>query len=392
MSWLGRALGDFGSQVGQGYDIAQQWRQRLLDMQMRQAQQRIADVKGPLEIQEIQARLKHMNDPQPQGIVGLPGGGTAGATFTPGAAPGHEYNFQTLAPGAPGPDKAAIKQQIKAMAASAPKEYQAPISGYADSIDQGEDPLKALEKAQTLLGQAAGKAESQANKPEFKVDTKDGIVTAANGQQWAFDDPNMPPKAKTLVESATKAEAKRNADQIGRMLTSMDIHEKEKANAEILKTVTTGLNGHFYLKQVEDQVVSARNTGGVGISSGDLVLLDGYMQLMFGFAPKGMRGSPKMQEFLMKQGGVDDQAIAWWNGVKGGGKLSQDVREQILETSKMQGANYDERVRALGEVLGNDPKAQGPIQRYNKKYGSSPATDPDKKKDDGLGFVPDAPK
>jgi hypothetical protein len=109
MSWLGRGIGDFGSQVGAGYDINQQWRQRSQQMAMEQARQKLADLMGPLQLQELQQRIKTMQQPQAAGIEKLPGGGIGGVTFKDGV-----YSIQNLAPGAPPEPKFSSLQQAAA--------------------------------------------------------------------------------------------------------------------------------------------------------------------------------------------------------------------------------------------------------------------------------------
>jgi hypothetical protein len=98
MGWLGRGLGDFGSQVGQGFDINLGWKERLQNMAMEQARQKLADLKGPLELQELQTRIKQMKSPQPAGIVKGVGGEASGVTFDPATG---TYSIKTLVPGAP---------------------------------------------------------------------------------------------------------------------------------------------------------------------------------------------------------------------------------------------------------------------------------------------------
>jgi hypothetical protein len=97
MSWLGRGIGDFGSQVGQGFDINLGWKERLQNMAMQNARQKLADLKGPLELQELQQRVKQMGQPQPAGVVKGPGGETSGVTFDPATS---TYSVKTLIPGA----------------------------------------------------------------------------------------------------------------------------------------------------------------------------------------------------------------------------------------------------------------------------------------------------
>ena len=97
MGWLGRGLGSFGSDVGTGYDINLGWRERLQQMAMENARQKLADLKGPLELQELQTKIKQMQSPQPAGIVKGAGGETSGVTFDPATS---TYSIRTLIPGA----------------------------------------------------------------------------------------------------------------------------------------------------------------------------------------------------------------------------------------------------------------------------------------------------
>ena len=60
------------------------------------ARQKIAALMGPLQLQELQQRLKQMQQPQQAGVVPLPGGGRGGVTFQDGM-----YSIQPLVPGAP---------------------------------------------------------------------------------------------------------------------------------------------------------------------------------------------------------------------------------------------------------------------------------------------------
>ena len=62
------------------------------------ARQKIAALMGPLQLQELQQRLKQMQQPQQAGVVPLPGGGRGGVTFNPADS---AYSIQTLVPGAP---------------------------------------------------------------------------------------------------------------------------------------------------------------------------------------------------------------------------------------------------------------------------------------------------
>jgi hypothetical protein len=98
MGWLGRGLGSFGSDVGRGYDINLDWKQRLQNMAMEQARQKLADLMGPLQVQELQTRLRQMQSPQAAGIEKGPTGALSGVTWNPTTG---KYELQSLAPGGP---------------------------------------------------------------------------------------------------------------------------------------------------------------------------------------------------------------------------------------------------------------------------------------------------
>jgi hypothetical protein len=82
MGWLARSLGQFGSDAGQGYDINLGWKERLQQMQIAAARQKLAEILGPLQVQEIQERLKQMQNPKTE-LVGTPGGGTSSISISP---------------------------------------------------------------------------------------------------------------------------------------------------------------------------------------------------------------------------------------------------------------------------------------------------------------------
>jgi hypothetical protein len=150
MSWIARGIGQLGSQAGEAYGIAQDWRARQQEMQIKAAQQKLQEMMLPLQIQEIQARLREQTQPKPAGLVTTRGGGTAGATFTPGTG----YSLQTLEAGA---DPETVKTEIKKLAQSAPQEFRASVLGHADAIDAGADPMKELAGAQKDLEAGAVK-------------------------------------------------------------------------------------------------------------------------------------------------------------------------------------------------------------------------------------------
>lgn len=151
MGWIGRSIGQFGADVGTGRDIALDWRAREQDMRLKAAQQKLQELMLPLQLQELQARLREMTQPKPAGIVGTRGGGQAGVTFEPGKG----YSMQELEAGG---DPENVKAQIEKMKKDAPKEFQASIQSHIDAIDAGADPMKELAGAQKDLESSAVKS------------------------------------------------------------------------------------------------------------------------------------------------------------------------------------------------------------------------------------------
>jgi hypothetical protein len=392
LGWLLRGLGDFGAQTGEATQLNEDFAAKQQEMKIQAARQKIAELMAPLQVQEVQARLRELQQPKNAGIIATPGGGTSGVTYRDG-----KFSQQPLVAGA---DPKAIKAQIAAMAAKAPPQYQGALEAIGLSIDSGEDPLKALDKANTLMGQAAGKEAANEGKPRFSFEPEKGIIRGADNKEWSIYDPDLPPDLKKLVDAEKKrksdeaeqkatVEARKNAEAITKALTVMNMQEAKKGYDNVLKAATRGAAGHSFLKSVEDQVDAARANNGNGTTSGDLLLIEGYMQLMFGADPKALRGSPQMQTQLLKQGGVDDQAVAWWQSVKSGGRLSQGVREQILDASKSQVGAFDQYVNTTGQLV-DDPTVKKLVTNYNARIaGTGSSQSPNKKNDaTDLGGTP----
>jgi hypothetical protein len=103
MGWLGRGLGNFGSDVGRGYDINLGWKERLQQMAMENARQKLADIMGPLQVQDLQERIRQMKSAQGAGIEKGPLGELSGVTWNPQTG---KYDLQPLkGPGPQAPAK-----------------------------------------------------------------------------------------------------------------------------------------------------------------------------------------------------------------------------------------------------------------------------------------------
>ena len=148
---IARSLGDFGSQVGQAKEISLDWRQKQQQMALAAARQKLEEQMLPLQIQEIQARLKEQTAPKPYGVIGTRGGGQAFGVFNPATS---KLELQQLESGA---DPEKVKSQIVELAKGAPKEFQPSILSHVAAIDDGADPMKELTEAQKILSTAAVK-------------------------------------------------------------------------------------------------------------------------------------------------------------------------------------------------------------------------------------------
>lgn len=116
-------------------------------MKLAAARAKLEELLGPLQVQEIQERLRQLQQPRPEGTISTPGGGTAGLTFQ-----GGKYGVQPLQSGM---DKETVKQKILKAAETAPKESKATLQFFADALDAGADPQKVLDEAGKFLGQSA---------------------------------------------------------------------------------------------------------------------------------------------------------------------------------------------------------------------------------------------
>jgi hypothetical protein len=74
-----------------------------------------------------------------------------------------------------------------------------------------------------------------------------------------------------------------------------------------------------------------------------------------------------MLEAILKQsGGWDDRAIAEMNKAINGGRLSQNVRNQIQEAATRQVEAWDQQVRQTA-ALTEDPKVKALMEKYDKQ-------------------------
>jgi hypothetical protein len=145
VGWLARAIGDFGSQTGEASQINQDFAAKQQEMKIQAARQKIADLMAPLQVQEVQARLKELQQPKNAGIISTPGGGTAGVTYQDG-----KFAQQPLTQGS---DPNAAKAQILQLKASAPKELQEALQVLSERAER--DPDGAVQEALKAVVSAA---------------------------------------------------------------------------------------------------------------------------------------------------------------------------------------------------------------------------------------------
>jgi hypothetical protein len=152
MGWLGRSIGSFGNDAGKAYETAQDWRAKDQEMKAAKVREQLQMLMIPLQIQEIQQRIKQGNQAKSVGTIGTRGGGTSGLSFDPNTG---AFKTQELEAGA---DPNDVIPRIESMKRGAAKEFQAPIQSHIDAITAGADPMKELAAAQKDLETAAIKA------------------------------------------------------------------------------------------------------------------------------------------------------------------------------------------------------------------------------------------
>ena len=100
MSWLGLGLGEFGSQLGQGREIAEEWKERRARLALEQAREKMEESLIPLRQIEAEAARQKMllaMKGQPEFLT-VPGVGVGYTMLKPGEEPGPFHMLQTMAP------------------------------------------------------------------------------------------------------------------------------------------------------------------------------------------------------------------------------------------------------------------------------------------------------
>jgi len=236
MGWLGRGIGDFGSQVGQGYDINLGWKERLQNMAMEQARQKLADLMGPLQLQEIQQRLKQMQDTQPAGIEKGATGALSGIKWNPTT---HQYEIQQLATGG-GPTATKITTPFEAWRAENPN---APL---ADWFKLERAPAKPEEGVQ------GERVDNQGRLWDFNKGTNKWELAPVNAK---FPVPKEGAEGgiKTPFELWLKTHPKGTYDQWAR-------ESKQEDRADATKAVSTALNAQKSLQALELNIQKMNKT------------------------------------------------------------------------------------------------------------------------------------
>jgi hypothetical protein len=166
-------------------------------------------------------------------------------------------------------------------------------------------------------------------------------------------------------------EARKNAEILARAVQLGDIRSQQKARSDFANLTKRAVAGHAYLKSTEQEVAEAGKTKDqTGTIAGDRLIVEGYMQLMFGIDPKALRGSPTFMASMLKAGGVDDRTISLYNGLRTGASLNQSVREQYLDAAKRQIQSWDYAVAAQASLNPDDPI----ISKEAANYATSIAT------------------
>jgi len=222
-------------------------------MAMEQARQKIADVMGPLQVQEILQRLNQGKQPQYEGTVNTPGGGVGAINRNPNTG---AIGMNPLVPAYITPD--AVGRQILNGRQSLSPQDQFYADQLLGELQMGGDPQKVLDKWLQFVPSAV---KSQKQKPPV-VDVNKGTVAVydafGNGTEYPIYDakgnvnPNLPPDVQKLVTSQVSAqgvldqrkaadEERRNQEMLDRMQKSEDFRAGQTASADKIKAATTAV-------------------------------------------------------------------------------------------------------------------------------------------------------
>lgn len=272
MGWLGRSLGQFGSDIGEGYDINQQWKQRAQQMALEQARQKQEELKFPLELQELQQRVRQMGVPQYEGTTAIPGGGLGAISREPTTGAIRVNNIVQPYVTA----ESVGRQILNARGALSPAD-QGVADQYIGNLRQGMDPLKVMEDWQRFY---AGAAKAQKQKRPT-VDLPNGRVTTYDpwgnvGQEYDIFDAkgsvktDLPPEIRDLVTSNMAAqermEALRMRGEIDRadeawkrMLAQQAFQEKKIAEKDVYDAADKAL-GQFLTANEQYRTIKQKQT------------------------------------------------------------------------------------------------------------------------------------
>lgn len=169
MASIGRSLGDFGSQVAGGRDIAQDYRAKQQQMAFDAARQKQQEMMAPLLLQELQKRVQQMSAPQFQGTAKTLGGGEAAIIRDPEKG---TISTQDILPGIKMAD---VDARISKMISGAPT-HQAKLllQSIRERVnDPNGDPAAILKDAETAYSKYI-----EQGKPQKKeeIDIHKGIV------------------------------------------------------------------------------------------------------------------------------------------------------------------------------------------------------------------------
>lgn len=82
MGWLARGIGELGAQAGEGHEIALDWKLKQQKAELEQKRAQMEQLLLPLQIQEMQARLRKLGMPE-QKFLSTPEGGTSEVDISP---------------------------------------------------------------------------------------------------------------------------------------------------------------------------------------------------------------------------------------------------------------------------------------------------------------------
>jgi hypothetical protein len=341
MSWLARAIGELGSQAGEAHEIGLDWRAREQAMRIAAARERLEQLMGPLRVQQLQEQIRQMGLPVYEGTTETPGGGLGAITLDP------KTGMPSVKELRPGMSRESAKKQIQGFAASVAPTHRGFLDALANSLDDpSTDPRAAIQEAEKYaariseVGVGKGTAKILGSQIPYGVsDPATGVDYAADekGVLHAGDGSAAPPELQNLYNSAYKGYQQRSKDQYDMLAKREGYAAARQARAFAEQREKLAIKAGSDAVIAQNRLLDSEKAATLNSNAGDIIVLENFMQLMFGQQPRGIRGSPQWFEEMRKMvgGSLGQRAEGWVASVAGKGLLGDEARSELLRLTKI---------------------------------------------------------